>query len=275
MSNKQNVIITVAPTGTLSPKAVNPAVPTSPAEIAEDVYRCWKAGATVAHLHMRDDNDQGCMDKAKFKETVQRIRDKCDIIINLTSSGQPGATDEDRIEHIVEIKPEMATFDAGSFNWIPRDVFMNSPEFLHKLSIALRGSGVKPEFEIFHPGMYDVVNYYMHELNLLEGPGHYQFVLGVKGAMAATVENLLYLYNHLPANATWSAFGISSRHLPILMTTLALGGNIRVGLEDTGFFTKGVQATNLMLVERAARIVNEADKKVATVAEARKILGLA
>ncbi len=272
-NDKKKVIITVAPTGTLSPKAVNPAVPTSPKEIAEDVYQCWRAGASVAHLHMRDDNDNGCMDKEKFKETVRRIRDKCDIIINLTSSGQPGASDEDRVAHILEIKPEMATFDAGSFNWLPRDVFMNGPEFLDRLSQVLKETGVKPEFEIFHPGMYDVAKYYIEKHNL-PGTPHFQFVLGVKGAMAATVENLLYLYNHLPEGATWSAFGISAQHLPILMTALALGGNIRVGLEDSGYYTKGVQANNLILVERAARIVKEAAKEVATPDEARKILGL-
>ncbi len=266
-------IITVAPTGTLSPKAVNPNVPVTPKEIAEDTYRCWKAGASIVHLHMRDEEDKGTMDKELFRETVQRIRDKCDIIINLTSSGEPGASDERRIEHIVELKPEMATFDAGSFNWVGMNVFMNDFTFLEKLGNALSCTGVKPEFEIFNPGMFDVVKHY-YDKGVLSGPGHFQFCLGIGGGMKATPENVSYLKALLPEGSTWSGFGISKDSVSTMLAILAHGGNVRVGLEDTGWYTKGVRADNLMLVERARRIIEASCKTIATPVQAREILGL-
>lgn len=270
---KNKVIITVAPTGTLSPKSQNPNVPVTPEEIADDVYRCWMAGASIAHLHMRDENDKGTMDPELFHKTVSLIQERCDIIINLTSSGDPYASDDERLPHIARIKPEMATFDAGSFNWVPLNVFMNSPEFLEKLAITMNEAKVKPEFEIFHPGMFDVVAYYA-EQGLIRPPYHFQFVLGVRGAMAATMENLLYLHDHMPEGATWSAFGTSKNNVEIMLATLALGGHIRVGLEDANYYSRGVKASNLQLVERAAKSIKLANKEVATPAEAREILGI-
>lgn len=277
MELKDKTIITVAPTGTLSPKAVNPNVPITPKEIAEDVYRCYKAGAAIAHLHMRDDNDRGTMDKERFKETVDRIRDKCDIIINCTTSGEPGASYEKRMEHLAYVKPDMATFDAGSFNWIPLNIFDNSLEFLMRLGKEMKANNIKPEFEIFYEGMFDDV-LYCYKQGVIEPPFHFQFVLGVNGADQATVANLDRLVKEMkermPEGSTWSAFGISKQNIPILETALALDGNIRVGLEDTGFFSKGVPADNLALVERAVKFVELNNKKPATVAEARAILSL-
>ncbi|MGN0734851.1 MAG: 3-keto-5-aminohexanoate cleavage protein [Anaerovoracaceae bacterium] len=277
MELKDKTIITVAPTGTLSPKAVNPNVPITPKEIAEDVYRCYKAGAAIAHLHMRDDNDRGTMDKERFKETVDRIRDKCDIIINCTTSGEPGASYEKRMEHLAYVKPDMATFDAGSFNWIPLNIFDNSLEFLMRLGKEMKANNIKPEFEIFYEGMFDDV-LHCYKQGVIEPPFHFQFVLGVNGADQATVANLDRLVKEMkermPEGSTWSAFGISKQNIPILETALALDGNIRVGLEDTGFFSKGVPADNLSLVERAVKFVELNNKKPATVAEARAILSL-
>lgn len=277
MELKNKTIITVAPTGTLSPKAVNPKVPVTPKEIAEDVYACYKAGAAVAHLHMRDDNDCGTMDKERFKETVDRIRDKCDIIINCTSSGEPGASYERRIAHLSYVKPDMATFDAGSFNWIPLNTFDNSMEFLMMLGKEMQANNIKPEFEIFYEGMFDDV-LHCWKAGVIEPPFHFQFVLGVNGADQATVANLDRLVKEMkirmPEGCTWSAFGISKQNLPILETALALDGNIRVGLEDTGYFSKGVQADNLSLVERAVKFVELNNKQPATVEEARAILSL-
>ena len=234
----EKVIITVATTGAATPKAANPNIPLSPQEIAEDVYRCWQAGAAIAHLHMRDENGLGTMDKAKFKETVDLIRSKCDIVLNLTTSGQGDASDEARMAHLLELKPEMASFDAGSMNWMPWSVFMNSPMFLYNLAQTMLDNGVKPELEIFDSGMIHNTEYYM-EKNLIASPPHYQFVLGVLGGAKATVANLLHLKSLLPSDATWSAFGIGKDHLPILLATLALGGHIRVGLEDNVYYAKG------------------------------------
>ena len=271
MSNK--VILTAALTGAVTPKDVAPYIPLTPTEIAEDAYRCWQAGAAVVHLHMRDEQGLGTMDKHKFKETIDRIKDRCDVVINVTTAGDHRATDEQRMEHLAYVQPEIASFDAGSFNWMPGGVFVNSPQFLSKLGTTMLELGIKPELEIFDSGMIHSCKYFL-EKGFLKAPLHFQLVLGVLGGAMATVEDLVYLKSLLPAGSSWSAFGIGRAHLPIMMATLAMGGNIRVGLEDNVYYKKGVHATNQMLVERAVRIIHEADKEVATPNEAREILGL-
>jgi uncharacterized protein (DUF849 family) len=257
----------------MTPKDSNPHIPLTPKEIAEDAYRCYKAGAAVVHLHMRDDQGHGTMDLEKFRESARLIREKCDIIINMTTSGDSRASDEERMAHIPVLKPELASYDAGTFNWMPGGVFMNSPQFLDKLGKLMIENGVKPEIEIFDAGMMGITEYYARQGSLVP-PLHYQFVLGVLGGMDATVENLLYLVNKLPEGSTWSAFGIGKAHLPILYATLALGGHVRVGLEDNIYYAKGELATNEQLVARAARLIREAQYEVASPDEARKILGL-
>lgn len=224
---------------------------------------------------MRDDEGLGTMDKEKFKKTVELIKEykDCDVVINCTTSGDSRAGDEERMAHLKYVKPEMASYDAGSFNWMPGGVFENSPKFLNELGILMGELDIKPEFEIFDSGMMGIVNYYKNK-GILKAPLHYQFVLGVLGGMEATVENLLYLKNKLPENSTWSAFGIGKDHLKILYATLALGGHVRVGLEDNVYYSKGVPATNVKLVERAKRLIEEFGKEVATPREAREILGL-
>ncbi len=275
MGLDNKVIITAALTGAMTPKDMNPNIPLTPAEIAEDAYQCWLAGAAVVHLHMRDDKGLGTMDKEKFKKTIELIKAKkdCDVVINCTTSGDSRATYEDRMAHLPYVNPEMASFDAGSFNWMPFGIFDNSPQFLEPLGLAMKEHKIKPEFEIFDSGFMEVVKYYAKK-GVLEAPYHYQFVLGVMGGMEASVKNLQFLHEMLPANSTWSAFGLGKNHLPIMYTTLALGGHIRVGLEDNVFFSKGVLATNVSLVERAVRVVREFGKEAATPAEARQILSI-
>lgn len=269
-----DTIITVAPTGAFPTKEHNPAIPLTPREIAEDVYECWQAGAGIAHLHMRDDAGKGTMDKDRFIETVGRIRQRCDIVLNLTTSGDLNATDETRMAHLVELKPELASFDAGSMNWMHSTLFINHPAFLEKLAGVMNENGVMPEIEVFDPGMFYNATYYMKK-GILRGPGYFQFVLGAAGGIAATVENLVYLKSLLPPDAAWSAFGIGAGHLPILFATLALGGHIRVGMEDNVLYAKGRLArNNAEFVARAARLVREANGNVATPASARQILAL-
>lgn len=267
-------IITVAPTGAWPTKKDNPNVPMTPKEIAEDVYECYKAGAAIAHLHMRDDEGRGTMDKERFEETVTLIREKCDIIINLTTSGDLYATDETRQAHLKSIRPEMASYDCGSMNWQHTSVFLNTPAFLEQLGKTMQEYGIKPEIEIFDAGMIYNAQYYVKK-RILKEPLHYQFVLGAAGGIAATVENLVFLKNLIPSNSTWSAFGIGKAHIPIMLATIALGGHIRVGMEDNVMFAKGQLAeSNAQFVTRAANIIKESGNKVATPDEAREILGL-
>ncbi len=267
-------IITVAATGAFPTKENNPAVPLTPREIADDVHECWQAGAAIAHLHMRDENAKGTMDKARFIETVGRIREKCDIVINLTTSGDLNATDETRMAHVIEIEPELASFDAGTMNWGHTTLFVNHPAFLEKLGRTMLEHSVRPEIEVFDAGMYYNAAYYMKQ-GVIKAPGYFQFVLGAPGGTAATVENLVYLKSLLPTDAIWSAFGIGAGHLPILFAAISLGGHVRVGMEDNVLYARGRLAkSNAEFVERAARLIREANNEPAAPAEARAILGL-
>ena len=266
-------IITAALTGAISPKEKNPNIPCTPKEIAEDGIRCWKAGASVLHLHMRDDEFRGTMDKGRFSEAVNILRGSCDAVLNLTTSGELGVPDERRWEHVVELKPEMATFDAGSIN-AGDGIFENSVDFLMKLGKIMIENGVKPEVECMDLGMISAAGFYLKK-GVLQAPLHYQFVLGFGFSGApATPENLLFMKSKIPADSTWTAFGTGNAHLPILYTALAADGHIRVGLEDNIFYGPDQLATNEMLVSRACRIVKEFGNDVATPAEARGILGL-
>lgn len=275
MANSEDkVILTVATTGAWPTKKETPYVPLQPEEIAEEIYQCYKAGASVAHIHVRDDEGKASMSFEKFEKTVKLVREKCDIVINLTTSGGIGLDDDVRMKPFIELKPEIASYDCGTMNWQHSTVFENSPKFLEKLGVAMQENDVKPEIEIFDAGMvYNALYYY--KKGILKGPLHFQFVLGAPGGMAATVENLVYLKSLIPKDATWGAIGIGKQHLPILYATLALGGNLRVGMEDNIFYKKGQLAkSNVEFIERTKRTVIEMGKEIATPDEARKILGL-
>ena len=266
-------IITAALTGAISPKDKNPNIPCTPKEIAEDAVRVWKEGASVVHLHMRDENNMGSMDHNRFRETVERIRDNTDLVINLTTSGKVGVTDEERIGHVIELKPELATFDAGSINYLPDGIFDNTAGFLSMIGKKMIENGVKPEVEIMDTGMMAAVEYYLKQ-GVLQAPVHYQFVMGFFSGITPTPENLNFLLSKLPEGSTWSAFGIGPGHMPILYTAIAKGGHVRVGLEDNIYYSKGKLATNSMLVARAARAIREFGNEVATPDDAREILGV-
>lgn len=267
------VIITAALTGAVTPKDLNPNIPLTPEEIADDAVACWQAGAAVVHLHMRDEKGIGTMDKERFRTTVDLIRSRCDVVINCTTSGEAACPDERRWAHLIELKPEMASYDSGTFNWMPKGVFMNRPEFLENLAKVMLENDVKPEIEVFDSGMLHNAVYYMNQ-GLIKAPAHFQFCLGVGGASTARVEDLVFLKSLLPPGSTWSAFGVGKNHLPILYTAIAMGGHVRVGIEDNVYYSKGQLASNVDFVERAARLIREFCKEPATPDDARQILGL-
>lgn len=270
----EKLVLTVATTGAWPTKENTPYIPLTPEEIADEVYACYKAGASVAHIHVRDEDGKPSMDLERFRKTVELIRDRCDIVINLTTSGDLEATDEDRMKPFMELRPELASFDCGTMNWGHTTIFENHPRFLEKLGKRMKEYGVKPEIEVFDTGMFYNAQHYIKQ-GVLDEPVHYQFVLGAPGGMIATVDNLLYLRNLLPENATWSAFGIGKMHLPIQYATLALGGHTRVGMEDNVFYSRGVLAeSNVEFVERTVRVATELGREIATPEEARELLGL-
>ncbi len=272
------IFISAALTGAWATKEMNENLPITPSEIAEDAYQCWRAGAAIVHLHMRDDKGEGTMDPAKYAETIKLIRahKDCDVIINCTSSGSriPLENDQRMIHFRENPEIQMGSYDAGSMNWGCHAVFENSPAFLEQLGNCYLENNIRPELEIFDAGMLGNVNYYAKK-GILKDPLCIQFVLGVLGGMDATVDNLMHLVRLKPEGAIWSAFGIGKAHLPIMYAALALGADgIRVGLEDNLMFSRNVKATNVSLVERAVKAIKNFDKQIATPAETREILGL-
>ena len=280
---KNKVIITAAVTGAWPKKENNPNVPMTPQEIADDVYACWKAGAAVAHLHMRDDEGNGTMDTAKFEETVNLIHTKypdCDIVLNLTTSGDIHADDEIRVAHVKKLKPEMASYDCGSMNWLNSGLFLNTPKFLTDCGLLFQELGVKPEIEDFDPGMIGNAAYYIKK-GVLKTPVHFQFCMGCANGIAGSMKNLIFMKETADelvgkGNYTWSCFGVGHSAMEMLYGAVALGGNIRVGMEDNVMYAKGQLAeSNVQFIERAVRVIKEYGKEVATPDEARQILGLA
>ncbi len=273
---KNKRIITAALCGSWPTKDMNPAVPYTPEEIAEEAYNCWKAGAAIVHIHAREADGAPSIRYELYEDIVNRIRahKDCDVCINITSSGRECGPDEERIEPIQKLLPELCSYDAGTLNWQNRTIFENSPRFLEKLGRAIQECNVKPEIEVFDAGMIYNTVYYM-KTGVLKAPCHYQIVLGCAGGMTSTVENLVYLRSIMPEGSTWAACGISSGHLPIMMATIAMGGHLRVGLEDNLYMDRGVLAkSNVELVERAVKALALNNLEPATPDEARQILGL-
>lgn len=275
---KKKLFITCALTGSQTNKSLSPYHPTTPDEIAADAVAVAKAGAAVVHIHVRDDEGNPTMDTNRWVEVVTKIRAalkkaNLDLVLNLTSSGSKFPEDL-RVGHLPVCLPEITSFDAGSMNWSNSYVFMNRPEFLERLGTITKELEIKPELEVFDAGMLGNVNHYL-EKGFIKAPLHYQLMLGVKGGMDATMENVNYLVSKLQPGSTWSIAGIGKNHMPMLLAGLAAGcDGLRVGLEDNVMLEKGVYATNAQLVERAVRIAELSGREIATPAEAREIMGL-
>ena len=276
----KKTIITVAPTGAWPKKANNPNVPMTPSEIADEIYDCWQAGAAIAHLHMRDDEGNGTMDTAKFEETLRLFRERypdCDIVLNLTTSGDIHADDDLRVAHVIKLKPEMASYDCGSMNWLNSGLFINSPAFLERCGKLFQELNVKPEIEAFDPGMIGNAAYYLKK-GVLKAPLHFQFCMGCANGIPGSMKNLVFMketMDQLCPGSTGSTFGVGHCAMEMLYGAVALGGHIRVGMEDNVMYAKGQLAeSNRQFVERAARVIREYGNEVATPDEAREILGL-
>ncbi|MDD6189199.1 MAG: 3-keto-5-aminohexanoate cleavage protein [Clostridiales bacterium] len=291
MAKSNKIIIQVCLCGAGTKKAQAPTVPYTAEELAEQIVECAKAGASVAHIHVREDKEINgelqigykSMSLKAFTAAVEMTRKACkeagvDIVINLTTSGGE-YEDVKRLQHLGALKPEMCSFDPNTINWANSYIFENSPRFLNKLSQEVVKHDIKPEFEVFDTGHIDSVMYYVNKHNIPQPP-HIQFIMGVGGSMPGTTENLAFLVNKLPAGATWSVSGIGKAHMPMLLAGLALGADgLRVGLEDNILYGKDADgnkiiATNKMLVERAVAMAKLAGREIATADEAREILGI-
>lgn len=275
---KNKTILTVACTGAWPSKENTPYIPITPQEEAEEIIKCCEAGASIAHIHVRDpETFKASMDYDQFAKTVEIVRANCDIVVNLTTSGGIGLADEVRMKPFQELRPEIASFDCGTMNWQDVTVFENSPQFLEKLGHEMQRCNVRPEIEVFDVGMIENAARLVKS-GALVAPLHFQFVLGVLGGMSATPENLFFLVdyvNKVLPGSTWGALGIGRGHLPVMLAAMSLGGHLRVGMEDNILYSKGVLAkSNVEFVERTKRMVAEIGNTIATPDEARQILNL-
>jgi len=266
------LIITAALTGAEVTKEQQPNLPVTPDEIAEEAYRCWQAGASIVHIHARMPDGTPTQSKEVYAEIKQKIQERCDIIIQFSTGGAVWHKPEERIQ-CLDAMPEMATLSAGSCNF-GDDVFMNSPSFMELLAKTMKEKGIKPEIEVFEPGMIENALRLVKK-GLLELPLHFDFVLGVPGAMTGNIEDLVFLVNKLPSGCTWSVAGIGRYELPLAVHAILMGGHVRVGFEDNIYYKKGELAkSNAQLVERIVRIAKEVGREIATPNEAREILGI-
>ena len=272
---REKVMITAAITGSRILRDTTPYIPYTPEEIAKSAIECWNAGASIVHIHVRDpETGLGTQDLELFQQVVEPLREETDVVINLTTSGiaARNLSPEDRLKSL-ELRPELASFDAGSIN-LGKGVFINPPDFLNLAAETMKRLKVKPEIEVFDSGMI-VTAVQMRNRKKLDDPLFFEFVLGTPYGAPATAKSLVYLSEMIPEDAVWSVTGIGRAHLPMSMMGLAMGGHIRVGMEDHVFYKKGELAkSNAQFVERIVRIAREYGREIASPDEARRILGL-
>ena len=288
------VIVTCAVTGAGDTVGKHPAIPVTPKQIADAAIEAAKAGATVAHCHVRDpETGKGTRDVHLYKEVVDRIRSSgTDIIINLTAgmggdleigSGEEPfkfgkATDLvgpiTRLAHVEELLPEICTLDCGTLNFGDGNmIYVSTPNQLRAGAKRIRELGVKPELEVFDTGHLWFAKR-MHEEGLLEEPPMFQLCLGIPWGAPADTNAMKGMRDMLPAGAVWAGFGIGRMQMPMVAQAVLLGGNVRVGLEDNIWLDRGVHASNGSLVQRAVEIVRLMGARTLSPAEARKKLGL-
>jgi uncharacterized protein (DUF849 family) len=288
---QRKVMIACAVTGSADTPGKNPAVPVTPAQIAQSAIDAAKAGAAIVHIHVRDpQTTKPSMDVAHYREVVERIRGSgTDVLINLTTGPgarfAPGAEDPmkagpatnlkpaaERVKHVVELRPEICSLDMGSMN-MGGYVFVNTPSILESMAVAIGEAGIVPELEVFETG-HLLLAKRMIETGHIKAPGMFQICLGISWGQPATTEAMTYMRNLLPQGSPWFAFGISLHQFPMAAQTVLLGGHVRVGLEDNIYLGRGQLApSNAALVEKAVKIIEVLGDHVATPAEARKMLG--
>lgn len=266
-------IISCAICGAETTRDQNPNLPLSPEELAEAAFQAYKAGAAIIHLHVRDREGNATQDLDIFQKTISLIREKCDVIVEVTTGGAVGMTDNERLE-VVTLNPEMASLDCGTMNF-GNDYILNTLPIMRKFAIAMKERGIRPTLECFDLSHVYAAQMLVNE-NLVEKPYHFSFVLNVPGGVRYDVETLDMMVRRIPEEADWTVIGIGGRaSLDAHYGALALGGHIRVGFEDNVYYSKGVLAdSNAQLVERAVRIIREAGYEPATPEYVRKHLKL-
>jgi 3-keto-5-aminohexanoate cleavage enzyme len=277
-------VITCALTGVLANRAQCPWVPYTPVQIAEEAHRAYQAGASVVHIHARDPESGGpSYDPEVYAAIAREIHARCPLILNF-STGSIGISTEEKIAPVRRVRPEIAALNMGSMNYAKYSerrkefvfdlVFANPFSEIRSLLATMNEHGVKPELECFDSGHTASIAPLL-DMGLLKRPIQFSFIMGVLGGIPPTADALSFQARQLPADSTWEVIGIGLQQWRLLAAALALGGNVRVGLEDNFYLREGEMANgNGALVEKAARMCRDVGREPATPAEAREILGL-
>jgi 3-keto-5-aminohexanoate cleavage enzyme len=268
----EKLIISCAVLGAELTKERYPNLPTTPKELAKSSIEAVKAGASIIHLHVRDQNGNPSQDKNIFEEVTKLIKNECECIIQYSTGGAVGTPVSDRCAPL-SLKPDMATLSMGSLNF-GDEIFENTESIIKDICSEIIKNKATPELEIFDYGMMDTVDRYIKK-EILPQNFHVDFVLGVPGGMNGEARSLTMLVDRLRPNQNWTVAGIGRFQLPLTAQAIAMGGHVRVGLEDNIFFKKGELATsNSQFVKRVVRIAKELEREIATPNEARAILKL-
>ncbi|PTM56785.1 3-keto-5-aminohexanoate cleavage protein [Desmospora activa] len=267
----QKLIITAALVGAELNRGDTPHLPLTPQEIGEAAAKARQAGASIAHIHVRDAKGKPTQDRMIYQEAIAEIQKRSDIIVQVSTGGAVGMSGEERLQPL-ELCPEMATLTTGTVNF-GDGVFWNPPDLIRQFALRMKEKGVRPEFEIFDAGMIPTALRLVEE-GLVEGHLHFDFVMGVPGGIPADPRHLLLLVDQLPSGATWTVAGVGRHQLPLSAWAITLGGHVRVGLEDNRYYRKGELATNEQLVARVSRLAQELQRPLATPEETRLILGI-
>ncbi len=266
------LIVTAALVGSLPQKSQNEFVPITPDELAADARACYEAGAAVVHVHARKPNGENTHDAAIFKEIHDKIKVAApELIVQISTGGRAGVDFEDRSQGLF-FNPEMASLTTSSCNFAT-SVYENSPQCVESLAKLMLEKNIKPELEIFDTSMILAAKDLLQR-GLLKEPLYFNFVMGLKGAQEADCMQLAHLISMLPEGSEWNISGVGRNQIVTTMLGIALGGHVRVGLEDNIYYSKGVPARNVDLVERVVRLAKEFGREIATPDEARKILHL-
>ena len=279
MSQADKVILSCALTGAVTTKKHCPAIPYTPVEIAEEARRAYEAGAAIVHIHARNDDGSPTWDKATFARIMEETRARCPVLINWSTGGAGPMTS--RIEHL-GLRPAIAALNMGSMNyakWSDKKqafafqfVFANSFDDILGFARAMKEHGAKPEMECFDTGHVNSHGV-LASLGLIDRPYHFSFIMGVLGGIPATARHLAFQADQVPAGSRWKVIGISRDQWPLAMAALALGGDVRVGLEDNFYLPGGEMASsNGDLVAEAARLVQLSGRSVASLDETKQIL---
>lgn len=270
----EKLIITACICGAEVTKAHNPAVPYTVKEIADEAHAAYQAGASIIHLHVREDDGTPTQSAARFKACMDAIYEKCpDVIIQPSTGGAVGMANDERLQPIT-LNPEMATLDCGTCNFGGDDIFVNTENMIIDFANKMNERGIKPELEVFDKGMIDMA-LRLHKKGFIKTPMHFDFVLGVNGGISGEPRDLVFMKESIPVGATWTAAGVGRYAFPTAALTIIMGGNVRIGFEDNVYLEKGVLAkSNGELVEKVVRLAKELGRAVATPDEARAILSI-